>query len=585
MLTKLTIQNFKRFERVEVELGNPVVFIGPNDSGKTTALQALALWDIGLKRWLEKRKGKAAPEKRPGVTINRRDLVAVPVPNAKLLWRDLHVRDVERLNGQQETQKTQNVLVDVIVEGVTQDKTWKCGFEFDYANQESFYCRPLRLNPRDSQERMHFPDDMGELRVAFLPPMSGLLANETRIDPGAINVRLGEGRTAEVLRNLCFLISESEGGKDKWKRVCGRVKELFGVELDEPSYIVERGEIAMTYRTPSGIQLDLSSSGRGLQQTLLLLAHLTANPGSVLLLDEPDAHLEILRQRQIYQLLTETALEQSSQIIAASHSEVILNEAADRDVVVAFLGSPHRIDDRGGQLLKSLKEIGFEQFYQAEQTGWILYLEGSTDLAILRTLAEKASHDSIQALSRPFVHYVLNQPNRARDHFRGLREAKRDLVGFALFDRIDTQLQNRPELVEYCWTRREIENYLASAKVLKAYAVGSAEEAAPGPLFQATERSRRLDAMNECISDFVPGAAFRDPKDRWWIDTKASDDFLDRLFESFFKKLGLPNLMSKSHYHVLARYLTKEDIDPELINVLDMISKISATARPVENQR
>jgi len=65
-------------------------------------------------------------------------------------------------------------------------------------------------------------------------------------------------------------------------------------------------------------------------------------------------------------------------IVAASHSEVILNEAADRDVVVAFVGRPHRIDDRGSQVSKSLKSIGFEHYYQAEITGWVLYLEGST---------------------------------------------------------------------------------------------------------------------------------------------------------------------------------------------------------------
>ena len=70
-------------------------------------------------------------------------------------------------------------------------------------------------------------------------------------------------------------------------------------------------------------------------------------------------------------------------MIAASHSEILLNEAADRDVVIAFVGKPHRMDDRGQQVVKSLKEIGFEQYYQAEQTGWVLYLEGSTDLAIL----------------------------------------------------------------------------------------------------------------------------------------------------------------------------------------------------------
>lgn len=72
MLTKLLIRNFKQFSDVQIELGNPVVFVGPNNSGKTTALQALALWNIGLRRWNEKRAGKATPGKRPGVTINRR---------------------------------------------------------------------------------------------------------------------------------------------------------------------------------------------------------------------------------------------------------------------------------------------------------------------------------------------------------------------------------------------------------------------------------------------------------------------------------------------------------------------------------
>ena len=48
MLTKLKIKNFKRFGGVEVELGNPVVFVGPNNSGKTSAMQALSLWNVGV---------------------------------------------------------------------------------------------------------------------------------------------------------------------------------------------------------------------------------------------------------------------------------------------------------------------------------------------------------------------------------------------------------------------------------------------------------------------------------------------------------------------------------------------------------
>ena len=46
MLTRLIIQNFKLFDRVDIELGDRVVFVGPNNSGKTSALQALALWNV-----------------------------------------------------------------------------------------------------------------------------------------------------------------------------------------------------------------------------------------------------------------------------------------------------------------------------------------------------------------------------------------------------------------------------------------------------------------------------------------------------------------------------------------------------------
>jgi ABC-type taurine transport system ATPase subunit len=580
MLIELRVRNFKRFKDVRIELGNPVVFIGPNNSGKTAALQALALWHIGVQRWIEKRGSKETPSKRPGVTINRRDLMAVPVPSAKLLWRDLHVRDIQKIEGRM---VTKNVRIDIILKGISEGKFWECGLEFDYNTEEAFWCRPLRKSEDSDSERMQIPPELADIRLAFLPPMSGLLANETRIDIGAINVRLGEGRTAEVLRNICYQIINLDDEKKSWKRICDRMIELFGVNLDEPELNAIRGEITMTYRDKSGISLDLSSSGRGLQQTLLLLAHLAINPNSVLLLDEPDAHLEILRQRQIYQILTESALEQGSQIIAASHSEVILKEAADRDVVVAFVGEPRRINDRGSQLLKSLKEIGFDQYYQADQTGWVLYLEGSTDLAILKAFAETLGHKSKNLIDRPFVHYVQNQPATARNHFCGLIGAKPDLVGFALFDRLTQPISDTPKLKEYMWNRSEIENYLFSTETIIAFTKSLAKERVAGPLLEWGEQEKLKNIMQECLDDLVPRAALRDSSDSWWIDTKASD-FLDRLFKTFYKKLGIPNLMNKSDYHVLARHVPKEQIDPEVSQVLDAIYEVAEKSHPAKEE-
>ncbi len=576
MLTRLVIRNFKGFGAVEIELGDPVVFIGPNNSGKTSAMQALALWEIGLKRWNEKRRGKGAPERRPGVTVNRKDLFPISHTSAAHLWRDLHVRNVRRIDGRQQTA---NIRIEICVEGISLGRSWTCGLEFDYANEESFYCRPLRTEDGKTPARMPIPHEAGEVRMAFLPPMSGLAATETRLDEGALNVRVGEGRTAEVLRNLCFRVATETPAL--WRSLVEQMKGLFGVELEEPRYVQERGEITMAYREHGSV-LDLSSSGAGLQQTLLILSYMAANPGAVILLDEPDAHLEILRQRQIYDLIRDVASDNANQVIAASHSEVLLNEAAESDKVIAFVGPPHRIGGGPRQVRKALAEIGFDQYYQAELTGWVLYLEGSTDLAILRALARRLGHERAdQALERPFVHYVGNQPSAARHHFHGLREAVPGLKGIALYDRLDNPPSDDPRLPQQVWLRREIENYLCTEATLEAYARGAPSQADPLPLFAASEADARLAAMRDAIAEITNALETLGRGSPWDADVKASDDVLVPLFDRYFDKLGLRNLMARKSFHELAHWVPGHGIDPEIGEKLDAIAAVAGPQRPL----
>lgn len=111
-----------------------MVFIGPMNQGRGTALQPPRLWHVAVERWLQKPR-EEIPGRRPGVTINRRVLFAVPAPGANLLWRDLHVREVQRAG---EKLRTQNIRIEIVVEGVTLSSCRKCSLEFDYANEESF---------------------------------------------------------------------------------------------------------------------------------------------------------------------------------------------------------------------------------------------------------------------------------------------------------------------------------------------------------------------------------------------------------------------------------------------------------------
>jgi hypothetical protein len=329
----------------------------------------------------------------------------------------------------------------------------------------------------------------------------------------------------------------------------------------------------MTYKDQGGAELDLSSSGRGQQQTLLLLAYMSANRGSVLMLDEPDAHLEVLRQRQIYDVLNRSAAATGSQILAASHSEAILNEAADRDVVIAFVGKPHRIDDRGSQVRTALTEVGFDQYYQAEQTGWVLYLEGSTDRAVLRALARELDHPAATALERPFVHYVTNQPGQAESHFRALREAKPDLIGIAIYDRLQKDLPQGEGLEHLMWRAREIENYLCERDALLAFveSQGSVEH---GSLFG----EEWTQAMDESIRDIESALAALGKPEPWGDEIKATDDFLDPVFAKFYQKLGIQNLTRKSSYYELARFVEREQIDEDVVIKLDAIHRVAENA-------
>lgn len=563
MLTKLTVRNFKQFEDVTVELDNVVVFVGPNDSGKTTALQALALWELGLRRWRERWGMIPANDlQRPGVSINRLDLLSVPVSHANLLWRGLRTREANRKNG---APGTANVRIEIIVDGVsTSGKEWTCGLEFDYANAESFYCRPLRTTA-DGQTRMLIPAEAFEERVAFLPPMSGLSSSEAMLQPGTVNVLLGEGRTAEVLRNLCFEVFWQH--RPLWEDdLVARMRRLFGATILEPQYNPERGEITLRYKDAymPNLELDLSSSGRGFQQTLLLTAYMLLHPNSVILLDEPDAHLEILRQRQIYQAITETAERQNSQLLIATHSEVVLNEAADRHTVTAFVGRPHRIDGRSNQVLKSLNEIGFEHYQLAELTGWVLYLEGSTDLSILQAFARRLQHPAEPVLVRPYVHYVGNQPMQARRHFYGLREAYPQLRGFALFDRLNLPGDSSSVLNEHSWAKREIENYFCTNDVLLRWVETEL------PLFS--------NSMVGSIAEVENAIRLLNQGSPWDDDTKVSEDFLEPLFRSFYDKAGISGSMPKSDYHFLVNHIKPDEIDPEVAAVLDAIAEVAASA-------
>jgi AAA15 family ATPase/GTPase len=575
MITAIKIKNFKVLNDTGwIPVNGNVVFIGPNNSGKTTGLQALALWNHGLQKWIEKRKTSKA-EIRTGAVINRKDLFAIPVSNSKHIWTDLftHLSDRDE-SGKIKGTRFNNI--EIVVKGIEKNKEWMCGLEFRYDSEETIYVKPLQgMENNISDTDIEY---YKTINIAFLPPMSGLKLEEEKLLFATVEYRMGEGRTAEVLGNLCYQVLNPENEmlkknripKEDWKFLKEKMKKLFLVELLEPE-LDNKGLLKLKYIDTKGNELEISSAGRGMQQILLLMAYILIKPNCIILLDEPDAHLEILKQEQVYELISEMAQLKESQLLIASHSEVVLRKAVNvNDNVLAFYPhskKPKFINDRGFELLKSLRTIGVEDYYLADQMGWLLYIEGATDLLILKKFAEKLSHPVLSYFENCFYKTInSNDPADARKHFSGLTDAKSDLIGIAIYDRIDNPLNVLKGLSETAWEKNEIENYFFNQNVFKSWAKGKVLQ----DLFGPAESQQREEAMLQALDDVLPGAAKRDKKDYYWKEVKASHE-IEKILRAFYKYLNQPGDTSKGKFFELVNFIETDEIEKEVSKKLDFI--------------
>jgi hypothetical protein len=311
VIRRVVIRRFKRFDEVEFRLPGHVVLAGPNNTGKTTLLQAIASWDLALRRWREHNdflKHRGAYTKVP---ISRPAFTAAPLGSFDLLW----------------SQRQMRAPIEITVQS---ERGWTLAMEIlpDTAEQ-------VLVRPRADVDRSVARDE--RLQTVFVPPMTGLATEEPLYAKREfLDLRLAQARPGEVLRNVLVEAAQTSAA---WAAIEEAVGRLFGYKLLPPD---PRGaHILAEYESLSGgPRLDIASAGSGFQQVLMLLAALHTRPESVLLLDEPDAHLHVLLQDAIYGELRRVAAQKSSQLVIATHSEVLIERAEATSDLLALSGEP-----------------------------------------------------------------------------------------------------------------------------------------------------------------------------------------------------------------------------------------------------
>src|SRR3984885_3841757 len=108
MITRLTLRNFKSVGEQNYRFTQFDLLVGRNNSGKSTVLQALAIWQFCVDEFhRSKRSGSK------GIQVVLPNFTALPVPEFNLLWKDRTERAYPRANGKKHQQY---ILIDIDVE-------------------------------------------------------------------------------------------------------------------------------------------------------------------------------------------------------------------------------------------------------------------------------------------------------------------------------------------------------------------------------------------------------------------------------------------------------------------------------------
>lgn len=467
MITRLTLSKFKNVGEQVYDFTQFDLLVGRNNSGKSTVLQALAIWQFCVDEFhRSKRRGSK------GIQVVLPNFTALPVPEFNLLWKDRTERAYPV--DEKGKKKQEFILIGIRVEWRrATGETDSFGVEIRYHSSQTIYAIPS-----DGWAKFRACEKAGDLpKIAYVPPFSGLEPTEKWLDISPIRQQVGKGQPGSVLRNLLLRVCppparEKDGRVNKgyrppadWQELASSIERWFSVKILEPKYESAKDVyITVEYRQ-NGKDYDIISGGSGFHQILTLLAFLYGYQLTTILFDEPDAHLHVNLQREILDYFRRKSLEREIQFLIATHAEEFVRGVDASQIVSLLYQVPKRIESTP-VVLRAMSDVSNEEITRLVSSPYILYVEGESDERILRAWADQCNAQA--AMDRVCFKAMggggkENMKERADDHFAALQQIIPGVSRLMLFDYDDSDRAfhpqpDNPSLAE--WRRKNIENYL-----------------------------------------------------------------------------------------------------------------------------
>jgi hypothetical protein len=459
MIHKLILKNFKKVKEETFLFNNFDLIVGANNSGKSTALQALAIWQYCVDQFhLSKKKGTN------GIQIVLPNFTALPLPEFNLLWNERTDREYKEVKNGKSSKAQIFLYIEI-------DVYWKDSLNIEknfcvmirYASPQSVYAKPNE----GWIDFLHL-DSTGELpRIVYIPPFSGLEPIEEWKADGNVRQNIGKAQPGSVLRNLLYRVSERVGTNIKtnpdWIEIVSLVKDWFHIELLPPDYDPANStKIVVEYKQGKKVY-DIIAGGSGFHQIVTLLAFLYGYPdATTILFDEPDAHLHVNLQRQIINFLKQ---KNDKQFLIATHSEEFIKGVEINSILSILSNKPSRVQSTGS-VITALSEIDNIDVVRTQESPYILYVEGEDDERILAAWANVLGKTVVYQKFYPFILGGSSKEEMQKKsdiHFKALRQINTEVKRAVILDFDDEKTAINPPANQQTmneWKRKSIDNYL-----------------------------------------------------------------------------------------------------------------------------
>lgn len=573
MIRKLEVRNFKRFKSASFDLDDRLVIVGPNNCGKTTLLQAISLWaeawwhwskDEAAASWLREDGSAPVRTSENGYVITTVDVVrSVSVSDFADLWYNKNVREPVVPEKQP-----------IVLEMHTTE--WQVALELHFRTSATLAVRPADAVPaKELRACLHRP-----LAPVYISSTLRIEDNEAELADHILPIRLSRGRGASVLRNMLLRLSESD---DAWDALVNSIHSLFGYAVSRPS---GGDPLRVYYRhSESDSLLEIACAGSGFLQVLLLFSSLLYSRANIILVDEPDMHLHRLLQNEVYTqldrapnlLLGRNSSDQArhshkkrGQLIVSTHSDVLVDKV-DLDRLRSVTDTGLLEVQHKPVLKEALRVVTNSDIHTALIVRRILYVEGDTDVHILRAWAKTIGHPVLSFLEKPFVVQTARKEERefAKTHYRALHTVVPSLRGIELRDRNNKDISQsaRNEAMRSApprtyWHRYEIENYLRH----------------PDAILRVVARRGGSDAKtraDEHMERNWPPVVIENPlEENQVLDSNKGKDIIAKVMES-------AGLQWKHRECVeIAEEMTAAEVHPDVEKKLDVLAVELAVGRP-----